>query len=103
VFFTRKKRNPILPEVPTLGEQGYPGTTVDNWYGLLAPANTPPAIVAKLSQAVRTALNDPVLRDKLVKSGALPRPSTPEDFAKFLKDELERMGKVIRDHGIKEG
>jgi len=97
------KRNPILPEVPTLGEQGYPGTTVDNWYGLLAPANTPPAIVAKLSQAVRTALNDPVLRDKLVKLGAVPVASSPEEFAKFLKDEFDRMGKVIREHGIKEG
>jgi tripartite-type tricarboxylate transporter receptor subunit TctC len=95
-------RNPMLPDVPTLREQGY-DTVVDNWYGLLAPAKTPPAIIAKLNQAVRTALNDPVLRDKLVKSGAIPVASSPEEFAKFLKDELERMGKVIREHGIKEG
>ena len=92
-----------MPEIPTLGEQGYPGTTVDNWYGLLAPANTPPAIVAKLSQAVRTALNDPVLRDKLVKLGAVPVGSSPDDFARFLKEEFDRMGKVIREKGIKEG
>jgi len=95
-------RNPMLPDVPTLREQGY-DTVVDNWYGLLAPAKTPPAIIAKLHQAVRTALNDPVLRDKLVKSGATPVASSPEEFAKFLKDELERLGKVIREHGIKEG
>jgi len=96
-------RNPALPDVPTLREQGYADTVVDNWYGLLAPAKTPPAIISKLNQAVRAALNDPVLRDKLVKSGALPRPGSSEDFARFLKEELERMGKVIREHGIKEG
>ena len=64
---------------------------------------TPPAIVAKLNQAVRAALNDPVLRDKLGKLGAVPVGSSPEEFAKFLKEELDRMGKVIREHGIKEG
>ena len=96
-------RNPVLPDVPTMREQGYADTVADNWCGLLAPAKTPPAIIAKLSQAVRTALNDPVLRDKLVKSGATPVASSPEEFAKFLKDELERLGKVIREHGIKEG
>jgi tripartite-type tricarboxylate transporter receptor subunit TctC len=96
-------RNPMLPDVPTLGEQGYAGMVVDNWYGLLAPANTPPAIIAKLNQAVRAALNDPVLREKLVKLGAVPVGSSPEEFAKFLKEELDRMGKVIREHGIKEG
>jgi tripartite-type tricarboxylate transporter receptor subunit TctC len=96
-------RNPMLPDVPTLGEQGYPGTVVDNWYGLLAPAKTPPEIIAKLNQAVRTALTDPVLRDKLVKLGAVPVGSSPEEFAKFLKEEFDRMGKVIREKGIKEG
>jgi len=96
-------RNPMLPDVPTLGEQGYAGTVVDNWYGLLAPAKTPPEIVAKLNQAVRTALTDPVLRDKLVKLGAVPVGSSPEEFAKFLKEEFDRMGKVIREKGIKEG
>ena len=96
-------RNPMLPDVPTLGEQGYPGTVVDNWYGLLAPAKTPPEIIAKLNQAVRTALADPALRDKLVKLGAVPVGSSPEEFARFLKEEFDRMGKVIRDKGIKEG
>ena len=96
-------RNPMLPDVPTLREQGYDDTVADNWYGLLAPAKTPPAVIAKLNQAVRTALADPVVRDKLIKSGAIPVGSSPEEFAKFLKEELDRMGKVIREHGIKEG
>ena len=96
-------RNPMLPDVPTLREQGYADTVADNWYGLLAPAKTPPAIIARLNQAVRTALDDPVVRDKLVKSGAIPAPTSPEEFGEFLKQELDRWGKVIRDHGIKEG
>ncbi len=96
-------RNPMLPAVPTLREQGYADTVEGNWYGLLAPAKTPPAIIAKLNQAVRTALADPVVRDKLIKSGAIPAANSPEEFRKFLKDELDRMGKVIRDHGITEG
>jgi tripartite-type tricarboxylate transporter receptor subunit TctC len=96
-------RNPMLPDVQTLREQGYADTVADNWYGLLAPAKTPPAVIGKLNQAVRAALADPVVREKLINSGAIPAPSSPEEFAKFLKEELDRMGKVIREHGIKEG
>ena len=53
------QRNPMLPDVPTLAEQGYPNTIVDNWYGLLAPAKTPPAIIAKINDAFVKAINDP--------------------------------------------
>ncbi|HUI97133.1 MAG TPA: tripartite tricarboxylate transporter substrate binding protein [Xanthobacteraceae bacterium] len=96
------QRNPALPDVPTLGEQGYANAITNNWYGLLAPAKTPPAVIAKLDQAVHTALADPVLKDKLVKVGAVPAASTPEAFRTFLGEELARWGKVIREKGIKE-
>ncbi len=97
-------RNPMLPDVPTLREQGYADTIADNWYALFAPARTPAAIVAKLNQALRAALADPGVHDKLINSGAIPTPtSSPEELAKFLKEEFERWGKVIRDKGIKEG
>jgi tripartite-type tricarboxylate transporter receptor subunit TctC len=96
------QRNPMLPNVPTQADAGYPNTSSDNWYGLLAPAKTPPAIVAKLNSAFVAAINDPVVKDKLVKSGAIPVANTPEQFGTFLKDEYARWGKLVREKGIKE-
>jgi tripartite-type tricarboxylate transporter receptor subunit TctC len=96
------KRNPRLPNVPTLAEQGYADTVADNWYGLLAPAKTPGAIIAKLNAAVVAALNDAGVRAKLIQSGALPSPTTPAEFGQLLKDELARWGRVVRAKGIKE-
>lgn len=97
-----ERRNPMLPQVPTLAEQGYANTIADNWYGLLAPAKTPPAVIAKLNRALHTALADPGVNDKLVKSGAVPTPSTPEEFSKFLTQEIARWGTIIREKGIRE-
>ena len=96
------QRNPKLPNVPTLAEQGYPDTSSDNWYGLLAPAKTPPAVIAKLNDAFAKAINDPVVKQKLIDSGAVPVADSPEQFGKFLKEELDRWGKLVRDKGIKE-
>ncbi|MEA3025316.1 MAG: hypothetical protein QOF91_601 [Alphaproteobacteria bacterium] len=96
------QRNPKLPDVPTLAEQGYPDTSSDNWYGLLAPAKTPPAVIAKLNDAFAKAINDPGVNQKLIDSGAVPVADKPEQFGKFLKEEIERWGKLVRDRGIKE-
>jgi tripartite-type tricarboxylate transporter receptor subunit TctC len=96
------KRNPILPDVPTLAEQGYPNIDTSNWYGLLAPAKTPPAVIAKLNAAVNAALDDPQIRDKLLKSGAVPVGDTPAVFAAFLKAQYDKWGRVVLDYGIKE-
>ena len=96
------ERNPMLPNVPTLAEVGYKDTSSGNWYGLLAPAKTPPAVIAKLNAAFVAAVNDPVVKDKLIKSGAIPVPNTPAEFGQFLKEEFERWGKVVRERGIKE-
>ena len=97
------QRNPMLPDVPTLAEQGYANVVVDNWYGLLAPAKTPPAIVAKINDAFVKAINDPVVKKKLIDSGAVPVADTPAEFGKFFKMEYDRWGKVVRERGIKEG
>jgi tripartite-type tricarboxylate transporter receptor subunit TctC len=96
------QRNPMLPNVPTLAEAGYKDTSSDNWYGLLAPAKTPPAVVAKLNAAFVAAINDPAVKDKLIKSGAIPVANSPAEFGKELKEEIERWGKVVRERGIKE-
>ena len=96
------KRNPVLPEVPTLAEQGYPNTTVTNWYALLAPAKTPAPIIAKLNSAVNTALADPDVRQKLIHSGAVPVGGTSEQLGTFMKAEYEKWGRVTAQHHITE-
>jgi len=96
------RRNPMLPQIATLAELGYPDTQSDNWYGLLAPARTPAPIVAKLNQAVTRALADPDISRKLLASGAIPTPTSPEQFGVLLKEELARWGRVVREKGIKD-
>jgi tripartite-type tricarboxylate transporter receptor subunit TctC len=94
------QRNGILPDVPTLAEQGYPGTDASNWYGMFAPVKTPPAVIAKLNAAVNAALDDPPTREKIVKSGAVPVGGTPDYMAKVLKAEYDKWGRVVKERGI---
>ena len=96
------KRDALLPDVPTLAEQGYPNTDASNWYALLAPAKTPAAVIAKLNKALNDALNDPEVHEKLVKAGATPIGGTPESLGAFMKSEYEKWGKVVKERGIKE-
>jgi tripartite-type tricarboxylate transporter receptor subunit TctC len=96
------KRDAVLPDVPTLAEQGYPNTDASNWYALLAPAKTPPDVIAKLNKAVDDAMKDPEVRDKLVKTGATPVGGTPEQLGTFMKAEYEKWGRVVKEHDIKE-
>lgn len=95
------KRDAVLPDVPTLAEQGYPNTDASNWYALLAPAKTPPAVIAKLNKAVNDALNDPAVHEKLVKTGATPVGGTPEALGTFMKAQYDKWGRIIKDNGIK--
>jgi tripartite-type tricarboxylate transporter receptor subunit TctC len=95
------KRDAVLPNVPTLAEQGYPNTNAANWYALLAPAKTPPAVIAKLNKAVDDALADPAVHDKLVKTGATPVGDTPQALGTFMKAEYDKWGRVIAANGIK--
>jgi tripartite-type tricarboxylate transporter receptor subunit TctC len=96
------QRTEVLPDVPTLAEQGFPDTHAENWYGLLAPSRTPKAVLAKLHGVVIAALNDPDIRRKLVQSGAVPAPTSPEEFGRLLKAEIDRWGRVVRANNIKE-
>jgi tripartite-type tricarboxylate transporter receptor subunit TctC len=95
------KRDAVLPDLPTLAEQGYPNTDASNWYALLAPAKTPPAVIARLNKAVDDALKDPDVRDKLVKAGATPVGGTADSLGKFMKAEYDKWGRVVAANGIK--
>jgi tripartite-type tricarboxylate transporter receptor subunit TctC len=95
------KRDAVLPDVPTLAEQGYPNTDASNWYALLAPAKTPPAVIAKLNKAVNDALNDPAIHDKLVNTGATPAGGTPEALGTFMKAQYDKWGRIIKENNIK--
>jgi tripartite-type tricarboxylate transporter receptor subunit TctC len=96
------QRSEVLPVVATLAEQGFPDTRADNWYGLLTPARTPQPVIAKIHDAFAKALADPEINKKLLDSGAVPIPSSPEEFRKLLESELTRWGRVVKEHGIKE-
>jgi len=94
-------RHPLLPEVPTLDEQGIHGVESNNWYALFAPAKTPPARIEQLNAAVRRVLTSEVYRKRLLDSGTEPMASTPEQLAALLKDDSAKWGRIIRDKRIK--
>ena len=98
---TGPKRSEVLPQVPTLAESGVPGFVSGSWQGLLAPAGTPPAVIAKLNAAFVAALNDPALKAKLASQGTEVVGDTPEHFAAFLRSDAETWKKVADQAGIK--
>jgi tripartite-type tricarboxylate transporter receptor subunit TctC len=93
------RRSELMPNVPTFIEQGL-DYKMGTWYGMLAPAKTPPAILDTLHRASAAALSDASVRAKIVEQGADVVASSPADFRAFLKDETERLGRVIRDADI---
>jgi len=96
-----RERSDIFPAVPTFAEQGIPDAICDNWAGVLAPAGTPQGAIAKFNAAMVGALNDPQLRERLHDIGTTPAPSSPEEFGDFLRQEIARWGRVIREKGLK--
>jgi tripartite-type tricarboxylate transporter receptor subunit TctC len=98
---TGSKRLAALPDVPTIAESGLAGYETSSWYGILAPAHTPPEIVQKLNAALNQALQAPEIRASLAQEGAEPVGGTPEAFGDHIKREKERLGAVIVKAGIK--
>ena len=98
---TGRNRSALLPEVPTLAEAGLPGYEAGSWYGILAPAGTPGGIVARLNAEINAAIRQPEVRERLAADGAEVIGGTPGDFAAHLKIELSRMGKLVRQAGIR--
>ena len=94
-------RSPSLPSVPTTAELGMPQVEADNWYGLVAPIATPPAIVAKIHSAAVEALHSSEVKDKLAALSAIAVGNSSQEFASYVRSEIERWGKVIAATGIK--
>lgn len=97
---TGRHRALAMPEVPTMEEAGLPGYEVVSWYGLMAPARTPPEIVARLNSAVIKVVSAPEMRDKIIASGSDPATNTPEQFHALLRDNVERFGRITKAAGI---
>jgi tripartite-type tricarboxylate transporter receptor subunit TctC len=95
------QRNRLLPEVPTFAELGHPDVAVSLWYGLLAPAGTPAAVIERLNRETVKALGSADVRDKLLAQGAEPMAGTPEAFAAFMEAERKKWGPVVKQAGVK--
>lgn len=96
-----EKRFPAAPDIPSAGEAGFAGLDSSVWFGLFAPAKTPKPIVVKVNRDVVEILRSPDAKAALLKQGAEAVPTTPEEFGAFLKKEIAKWGKVIREAGIK--
>ena len=100
---TSAKRSPRLPDVPTVAEQGVPGFESVAWWGVVAPAGTPPAIIARLNEELVKALKTPEVAEKLAAQGMDVVGSKPEALQSFLQAEIARWAKVVKDNKIKAG
>ena len=95
-----RARVPTAPEVPTTAEVGMPDLLIENWYGMIAPAKTPEAIVAALNRIANEAMADPSVNQKLADQGLTVAGDTPEHFRGFIEAEARKWAKVIKDAGL---
>jgi len=95
-----RERAPLLPDVPSIAEAGYPDAEYLFWGGLSAPAKTPPDIIDKLNAAVNKSLDDAQVREKLFKIGVMPLPMTPAQYQKYFADDVAAMEKLAKDAHI---
>jgi tripartite-type tricarboxylate transporter receptor subunit TctC len=100
---TTAARDPVLPNVPTVAEQGLPGFEATAWWGLLAPAKTPPAIVQRMNAELAKLLRDPQIRERLAGQGMNIVASTPEAFGSFVDVQTAKWARVVKEHGIRAG
>lgn len=97
---TGDKRVPAFPDVPTLAESAVPGFNAISWIGLLAPAGTPPDLVQKIAADVRAVMADDAVKARFSALGGVPRTTTPQEFAKLIKDDRARYAQIIRSRKI---
>jgi tripartite-type tricarboxylate transporter receptor subunit TctC len=97
---TTAKRSPAFPDIPALDET-VPGYEALQWYGIVAPRNTPAQIVDRLNAQINAGLADPKMKARLADLGGVPMAMTPNEFGKFIADETEKWGKVVKFSGAK--
>jgi tripartite-type tricarboxylate transporter receptor subunit TctC len=98
---TTGKRSPLAPEIPTIAEQGVNGFEAVGWFGLFAPAATPAPVVDKLSRELAAILKTPEMQKQFHDRGMDPAPTTAAEFRTFMREELDKWGRVVREAGIK--
>ncbi|HYC45828.1 MAG TPA: tripartite tricarboxylate transporter substrate binding protein [Burkholderiales bacterium] len=101
IAVTTTQRSPLLPNVPTVAEQGFPSYEVSGWYGLLAPAAVPKDVLAALNAETVKVLRDPEIKQRMSNEGAMPVGNTPEQFAKYMTSEAAKWAKVVKASGAK--
>ena len=101
IAVTSAQRSPALPEVPTVNEQGFSGFDDLTWFGFFAPAGTPPAVVARLNAEINRALDAPEMKERLALQGLDWKRNTPAEFAAFLKDEVAKWARAVKESGAK--
>jgi len=95
-----KTRAAQAPDVPTTAEVGMPDILIENWYGMIAPAATPPDVIAKLNKITTDAMSDPNVKEKLADQGLTLVPQTPDEFRAYIAAETKKWAKVIKDAGV---
>ena len=101
IAVTGSKRSPLLPDVPTVAEAGLPGFDVSSWYGVFAPLGLGRDLVTKLNADIVAILNAADVKDRLASLGAEPAPMSPDEFGRFVQDEIAKWSKVVRESGAK--
>jgi tripartite-type tricarboxylate transporter receptor subunit TctC len=96
-----QSRSRLFPELPTIAESGVPGYEANNWNGVVAPAGTPKAVIERLHREIGAILKEPVIADRMAKSALEPIGDTPAEFARYLKDEADKWGKLVKKAGIR--
>ncbi|CAG9178514.1 Bug family tripartite tricarboxylate transporter substrate binding protein [Cupriavidus pampae] len=101
IAITSAKRSPLLPDVPTVSESGFPGFDVQSWFAIAAPAGTPRPIVDKINTALNKALANPEVRQRMQELVATPEPGTPEQCRAFALSEIKRWHDVVQESGAR--
>jgi tripartite-type tricarboxylate transporter receptor subunit TctC len=101
IAVTGAARSPLLPEVPTVSEAGLPGFEVTSWYGVFGPAGLPAGIVAKLNSEIGSAVTAPEVKERFAALGAEPSVKAPDQFARYVRQEITKWAKVVKDSGAK--